>query len=326
MRDKREPPIRESNRRGPRAIQDYDERMPRRKSKAAGSQDDRDRDSLLPKHRSMAIRPFERERDRESISYYQGRSGHASKLMSSEEAQKAIRTLFMQVKEDASFFADFRENFQREIRGVSEYAGKEMLEKLWEYKIRHNCETSHSSKNRSTDDGIVSRPRFDDVAKQLWESLHDAYDGARSFPSGQNDSMARKLDVARKEVCTLLSSVRTKSESMETLIKELKVLEVVLELGGAGKASHDDRANQRPRAHTDRHRHQRDSRLGGEDARYGGMTEHSGSEDDGQRNERDGEQSERSGGGEGREGDGDGDGDGDREGLFPHRSIFLVDN
>lgn len=322
MRDKREPSSREPNRRGPRAVQDYDERMPRRKSKAAGSQDDRDRDSLLPKHRSMAIRPYERERDRESNSYYQGRSGHTGKLMSSEEAQKAIRTLFMQVKEDASFFADFKEDYRREIRGIKAYAGEKILEKLWEYKIGHNCETSQSSKDRSTDEGIGSRPGFDDVANQLWDSLHDAYEGARSFPSGQNDSMARKLDVAKKEVCTLLLSVRTNSGAMDNLIKELKLLKVVLELGGAGKASHDDRTNQRPRAHTASHRHPRDSRLGGEDARYGGMTEHSGSEDDGQRDERDGEQSERSGGREEREVDGDGEG----QGLFPQRSICLVDN
>lgn len=323
MRDKREPPNREPDRRGPRAVQDYDERMPRRKPKAAGPQDDRDRDSLPPKYRSMAIRPHERERDRDSISYYQSRSGHASKTMSSEEAQKAIRTLFKQVKEDTSFFANFREDYEREIRGVEAYAGEKILEKLWGYKIEHNCETTRSSKGRSKDDGAGSglHPGFDDVSNQLWHSLHDAYDGARSFPSGQNDSMARKLEAAKKEVCTLLSLVRTRSGAMEGLIRELKLLKVVLELGGAGKTSHDDRANQRPGAHTSSHSHPRDSSLGG--ARYGGMTEHSGSEDDGQRDEQDAAQSERSHGREEREVDGDGEG----QGPFPtDQSVWLATN
>lgn len=289
MKDKEGFPNREANRRGPMAVQDH-ERIPGRKSKAVGPQHDRDRDSPLSGHRSMAIRPHERERDRDRISYHEGRSSHASKSMSSEEAQKTIRTLFMQVKETMSFFANFKEEYQREVRDIEIYAGQTILEKLWERKTKKNDSKSRSNKGRSKDDGICSE--FDDASTRLWDSLNDAYEGARSHSSSQNDSMARKLGTAIKDVGELLMSVRNKFQDMDSLIKELKVLKMVLELDGAGKASHDDRANRRPRARAASHAHPMDPRLGGEDARYGGMGEDSGVEDDDQRDEQHSEHSE----------------------------------
>ncbi|KAL9133817.1 MAG: hypothetical protein Q9175_005007 [Cornicularia normoerica] len=301
MRDKRTLPSREPDRRGPSAVHDYDERTSRRKAKVADPQDDRDRDGLLPNHRSMAIRPDERDRDRDSISYYQGRSRHASKLMSSEEAQKAIGTLLMQVKETMSFFASFKQEYQREVCGIEAYAGQTMLEKLWERKIKKFDSKRRPSKNRPKDDGAGLRSEFDGVSNRLWNSLNDAYEGAISHPSGQNDSMARKLDSAMTDVGKLLTSVRQKSQETDSLINELKVLRVVLELGGAGTASHDDRASPRPRAHADGHGGERDSTREREDVRYGGTREDSGSEDIGQHDEQRSEHSERWGGREERE-------------------------
>lgn len=315
MKDKKEAPNRESNRKGPRAVQEYDERTPRRKSKVAGVQDERDRDSPPPKHRSMAIRPHEKERDRDTSSYYQGRSSHASKLMSSEEAQKAIRTLFVQVKDTMSFFASFKEEYQRETRGIEAYAGQIILEKLWERKTKNKDSKSRSTTSRSKDDGLDLRSGFDDASIRLWDSLNDAHEGAVSLPSGQNDSMARKLDAAKKDVGTLLTLVRTNFRETDNLIKELKVLKVVLELGGAGTVPHDDRASQRPRAHAAGHERRRDSSLECENIRYGEMGEDSGSEDNGQRDEQHGEHSKRSRGGEEREDGGDGEG----QGPFSHR-------
>lgn len=313
MRDKREVPSREPNRRGPKAVQDYDERMPRRTSKGTGPPNDRDRDSPLPKHRSMAVRPHERERDLDSISYYQGRSGGASKIMSSEEAQKAIRTLFVQVKETISFFTKFSEDYQREIRAIRAYADPEILDRLWKCKIKDKYSKTHSGKRDANKDGGGSRSGFHEVSKRLWDSLEDAYLGARSHPSDQNDGMARKLENAKNDVGNELTGVRTECQKVDALIRELKLLKVVLELGGAGIASHVDRADQRPRTHAAGHGILTDDSPELEDERYGGMGEHSGSEDNGECDEQRGEHSERYGEMEEREVGGDGGG----QGPFP---------
>ena len=310
MKERREGPVQESKRRDPRAVYSYDERMPRHKSKGAGSQDDRNGDNSVPRHRSTVIRPHERQRDRDSISYYQSRSGHTNQLMSSEEAQKAIRTLFIHVKETTSFFANFKEEYQQDVRSIEAYAGQTILEKLWERKIRNNDSKGRPSKGRSKDEAVGLRSAFDDASSRLWASLNDACEGAKSHPSGQNVSLARKLEVAIKDIGRLLASVRTYFQEMDGLIKELKLLKVVLELGGAGTASNDDRVNRRPRAHGAGHGHVRDSSPEREDARYDGMGEGSGSEDNCQRDEQHGEHS---GGRDGSEVGGDEEG----QGLVP---------
>ena len=288
MRDKRDASSQEHGRRDPRAVRYYDERMPRHRSKAAGSQDDRDRDSTLAKHRSTPIRPHERERERDTVSYYQSRSGHVSKLMSSEEAQKAIRTLYMLVKEAEAFFVDFKRNYQHDVRGIEAYAGQTILEKLWERKIKHSDSKSHPSKGRSRDDSVGLRSTFGDVSNRLWNALNDAYEGARSNPSAQNDSLARKLDIAIKEFGGLLMRVRTYSQQMDSLIQELILLKTMLKLGGAAKVSKDDRADRQPGARGTGHGHPKSSGQEHEDAQYGGTGEGSGSEDDGQEDEQHG--------------------------------------
>lgn len=289
MREKRESSNQDPNRRGPRATHHYDERMPRHKSKVAGSQDDRDGDSSQPRHRSTTVRPHERDRERDNISYYQNRSGHVSKLMSSEEVQKAKRALFTQVKVATSFFVNFKEEYQQDVRGIALYAGQTILEKLWERKIKYNDSKGRPSKGRSKEDNVGLRSAFHDVTSRLWASLKDAYEGASSLPSSQNDSLARKLDTASKEIGGLFMSVQSCFQDMDTLIKELKLLKVVLELGGAGTASSDERENRPSRARGAGHGHPRDSSPGREDAQYGGMDEGSGSEDDGQQDEQHGE-------------------------------------
>ena len=283
MRDKRDPSSQEHGRRDPKAVRSYDERMPRHRSKAAGSQDDRDRDSTLAKHRSTPIRPHERERERDSISYYQSRSGHVSKLMSSEEAQKAIRTLYMLVKEAEAFFVDFKRGYQQDVRGIEAYAGQTILEKLWERKIKYHDSKSNPSKGRSRDDSVGLRSTFSDVSNRLWDALKDAYEGARSNPSAQNDSLARKLDIAINEFSGLLTRVRAYSQQMDSLIQELILLKTMLKLGGAGKVSKDDRADRQPGARGAGH--PKISSQEHEDAQYGGRGEGSGSEDDGREDE-----------------------------------------
>ena len=319
MRDKRESSSQEHNRSDPRAVRYHDERMPQHKSKVAGSHDDKYRDNSLPKHRSTPIRPHERERGRDSISYYQSHSGHVSKLMSSEEAQKAIRTLFVLVKEATAFFVDFKEEYQQDVREIEAYAGQTILEKLWERKIKHNDSKSHPSKARSKDDSAGLRSAFSEVSSRLWDALNDAYEGARSHPSAQNDSLARKLDMAIEELSRILMSVRTYSQEMDSLIQELEVLKRVLELGGAGKASKDDRSNRQPRARAAGHRHPRNSSPEHEDAQYGATGEGSGSEDNGQEGEHDGE---RSGGRRESEAGGDDEG----QGLFPPNRSYVIDH
>ena len=293
----------EIGRRGSRAAHDYEERTPRHKSNTAGSQDDREVNSPLPRHRSMTARPHERERDRDSNSYSQGRSSHASKIMSSEEAQKAIRLLFTQVKATTSFFANFKEQFEQEVSDVEAYAGQTILEKLWERRIRHIDGKSRSSKDRSKEDGVLRSP-FHDVSNRLWDSINDAYEGARSHPSSQNNSLARKLDGAIQEFSKLLMSIRTDFQEMDGLIRELKLLKVVLELGGAGAASTNEGANEGRRAGGAAHGHLRECSQEREDARYEGTGEGSGSEDEGQGNEQHGEDS---GGRDGSEVGGDGE-------------------
>lgn len=305
MRDKREPSSREPSRRGSRAVHDYDEKMPRHKSKVAGPQEGRDREIPLPKHRSMTTRPHERERDRDIISYYQGRSSRSIKLMSPEEAQKAIRTLFIQVKETISFFATFKEEFQHQIRGIEAYADNDILDVLWARKAKKGASKGRSSKDRSKDDGVSTHSEFDDVSSRLWDSLLNAHEGAQSHPSNQNDSIAKKLEAALQDVGRLLKSARIKFEQVDSLIKELKVLKLVLELGDAGTAPHDDRVKQRHETHTTGHGLPMDPNTGGEDARFGRMGEDSGNEDNGRHDEQYDEHSEQSGGREEREYGGD---------------------
>lgn len=310
MKEKRDSSNQDLNRRGPRAAHHYDERMPRHKSKVAGSQDGRDGDSSQPRHRSTTIRPHERDRERDNISYYQNRSGHVSKLMSSEEAQKAKCALFTHVKEATSFFVNFKEEYQQDIRDIAPYAGQTILEKLWERKIKHNDSKGRPSKGRSKDGSVGLRSAFHDVSSRLWAGLKDAYEGASSCPSSQNDSLARKLETASKEIGGLFMSVQTCFQDMDGLIKELKLLKVVLELGGAGTASNEERANRQSRARGSGHGHPRDPSPEREDAQYGGTGEGSGSEDDGQQDEQHGEHS---GGREGSEVGGDEEG----QGQFP---------
>ena len=306
MREKKEPVNQDPHRRGPRAAHHYDESIPRHRSKAAASQDDRNGDSSLPRHRSTTIRAHEREKERDNVSYYQHRSGHVSKVMSSEEAQKTIRALFVQVKEATSFFVRFKEEYQQDVRGIAPYAGQTILEKLWERKIKHNDSKNRPSQGRSKEDSVGLRSSFNDVSSRLWEHLNDAYEGAGSHPF-RNDSLARKLNTAIKDFRALLMSVRTCFQEMDSLIKELKLLRVLLELGGAGTISNDDRANRQPRARGAGHGHPRDSSPEREDAQYEGMGEGSGSEDDGQEDE---EQDEHSGGREESEVGGDEQGQG----------------
>lgn len=289
MREKRESSNQDLNRRGPRVAHHHDERMPRHKSKAAGSQDDRDGDSSLPRHRSTTIRPHESNRERDKVSYYQNRSSHVSKPMSSEEAQKAKRALFTHVKEATSFFVNFKEEYRQDVRGIAPYAGQTIQEKLWERKIRHNDSKGRPSKGRSKEDSVRLRPAFHDVSSRLWDGLRDAYEGASSCSSSQNDSLARKLETASKEIGGLFMSVQTCYQDMDSLIKELKLLKVVLELGGAGTASNDERVNRQSRARGAGHGHPRESSPEREDTQYGGMEEGSGSEDDGQQDEQHGE-------------------------------------
>ena len=289
MKEKRDPSSQEHGRRDPRAVRYYEERTPRHKSKATGSQDDRERDRTLAKHRSTPMRPHERERERDSISYYQSRSGHVSKLMSSEEAQKAIRTLYMLVKEAEAFFVDFKREYQHDVRGIEAYAGQTILEKLWERKIKHNDSKGHPSKGRSRDDGVGSHSTFHDVSNRLWAALNAAYEGARSNPSAQNDSLARKLDIAINEFSGLLSRVRTYSRQIDSLIQELILLKTMLKLGGADKVPKDDRAGRQPGFRGAGH--PKISSQEREDAQYEGTGEGSGSEDDGREDEQHGEHS-----------------------------------
>ena len=308
MREKGEHPSRESNRRDSRAAHGYDEKVSRRKSKIAGSQDERDRDGPLPRHQSMVIRSHERERDRNNI-YYQGRSGHTSKLISPEEADKAICALFMRVKETLSFYTAFKEEYQREIRLIEAYAGHTILEKLWERKTRTSDGTNRSGKSHAKKDSDSLCSGFDDISHRLMISLDEAYEGAISHPSSQNESIARKLDIAARDIQRLLSTVRTRVEEMDSLIKELKVLKVVLELGGAGTTPHDDRTSQRPKGHAD-HGHARDSSPDHDDERYGGVEEDSGGEDrEPQDEEHDGHTE--------RFGERDSGGDGEGQGRYP---------
>ena len=288
MREKRDPSSQEHGRRDPRAVRYHDERVPRHKLKAAGSQDDRDRSGTLAKHRLTPIRPHERERERDSISSYQSRSGRVSKLMSSEEAQKAIRTLYMLVKEAEVFFSGFQREYQQDVGGIEAYAGQTILEKLWERKIKHNDSKSHPSKGRSRDDSVGLRPTFSDVSNRLWDALNNAYEGARSSPSAQNDNLARKLDIAINDFSGLLTRVRTYSQQMDSLKHELILLKTVLKLGGAGQVSKDDRADRQPGARGAGHRHANSSSQEREDAQYGGAGEESGSEDDDREDEQHG--------------------------------------
>ena len=312
MRDREALPSREPNRRGSHSVQKYDERTPRQKPKVADPQNGRDRDSPLPRHRSMVIRPHEREKERDGISSYQGRSRHADKIMSSDDAQNAIRALFMQVKESMAFFTNFKEAYQREIRGIEAYAGHTMLEWLWQRRVDKYNSKGRSTKDRAKDDGVGSYSEFDDVSNRLWASLNDAYQGARSNPSGQNDSMARKLVSAMKDIANFLALIRDKSQEIDNLIKELKVLKVVLELGGAETASGDDRSSPRPRTHAGGP-HRRETVQACEDERYEGMREDSGSEDVGQHDEQRSEHSEQSAGRDEREFGGGEEG----QGRFP---------
>lgn len=306
MREKREGSGRESSHRGSRAVHDYDEKtmLPRHKSKVAAPEG-RDREIPLPKHRSMTMRPHERE------SYYPGRSSRSIKLMSPEEAQKTIRTLFTQVKEAVSFFTGFKEEFQHQVRGIEAYASDDILDALWCRKIKKSDGKSRSSKDRSKDHGVGMHSEFDDVSSRLWNSLLDGYEGARSHPSFQNNNDARKLGDALKDVGSLLESVKTDFGQIDSLIKELKVLKLVLELGDAGTAPRDDGAKQRHRTPTAGHGLPRDSSPGAEDARYGRMGgEDSGNEDNGDHDEQYEENLERSGGREEREYGGDGESQG----------------
>ena len=310
MRDREAPPSREPNRRGSRVTQKYDERTPRQKTKVADPQDGRDRESPLPKHRSMVIRPHEREKERDGISSHQSRSRHADKIMSSDEAQTAIRTLFMQVKESMAFFANFKEAYQRESRSIEAYAGHKMLEWLWQCRVDKYNSKGRSTKDRAKDDGVGSYSEFDDVSNRLWASLNDAYQGAKSNPSSQNDSMARKLVSAMKDIGNFLALVRDKSQEVDNLIKELKVLEVVLELAGAKTASGSDRSSPRTRSDGRGHGHRRDSTRECEEERYEGEGEDSGSEDMDQHDEQRSEHSVQSGGRDEREFDGGEEGQG----------------
>ena len=304
MRDREALPSREPNRRGSRVIQKYDEKTPRQKTKVADPQDGRDRDSPLPKRRSMVIRPHEREKERDGIHSYQGRSRHADKIMSSDEAQTAIRTLFMQVKDSMAFFADFKEAYQRETRSIEEYAGHTMLEWLWQRRVDKYNSKGRSTKDRAKDDGVGSYSDFDDVSNRLWASLNDAYQGAKSNPSGQNDSMARKLISAMKDIGNFLGLIRDKSQEIDSLIKELKVLKVVLELAGAETASGDDRSSPRTRNYAGGRGRRRDSTR---------ESEESGSEDVDQHDEQRSEHSEQSGGRD----EGDVGGGEEGQGPFP---------
>ena len=312
MRSKNEVDSQNSDRRGPKAGYGHDERMFRHKSKATDSQDGRDGSSPLPRHRSMAIRAHERERDRDGIAHHQSRSSHASKPVSSEEAKKAMRTLYMEVKETTAFFTDFEKEYRHDVRAIGPYAGEAILEKLWERKIKHNNSKGRSSKEHPKDDGAGSHPAFEDVSKRLWGSLQDAFEGARCHPSGHDASLARKLDTAINDFGRLLPLVRTHFQEMDSLIKELKLLKVVLDLevGSAGTASGDDKAKQRPKGRANGHGHQRNSSSGHEETRYGGMGGDSGSEDNGQHDEQHGEHT--SGGEEGEVG-----GDEESKGLNP---------
>lgn len=327
MRDKREPSSREPSRRGSRAVHDYDEKMPRHKSKAVGPQEGRDREIPLPKHRSMTIRPhlgLERERDRDIISYHQGRSGRSIKVMSPEEAQKAIRTLFIQVKETISFFANFKEEFQHQVRGIEAYANNDILDALWVRKAKNSDSKARSSKDRSKDNGVSVHSEFDDVSSRLWDSLRDAREGAWSHPSDQNDSIAKKLEAALQDVGRLLKSAQNNSEQVDCLIKELKVLKLVLELGDAGTVPHNDKAKQRDRTLT-AGQLPRDSSPGVEDVRYGGMEGDSGNEDNDRHDEDEqyDEHLDRSGGREDREFAGDGE----SQGRFStDHSVYLTTN
>ena len=243
----------------------------------------------MVKHRSTPTRPHERERERGSIAYYQSRSGHASKRMSSEEAQKAIRTLYMLVREAEAFFVDFKRKYQQDVRAIEAYAGQTILEKLWERKIKHNDSKSHPSKSRSRDDSVGLRSTFSEVSNRLWDALNGAYEGAVSNPSAQNDSLARKLDIAMNDFSGLLKRVRAYSQQIDSLIHELILLKTMLKLGGAEKVPKDDRADRQPSARGTGH--PRSSSQEREDAQYGGAGEGSDSEDDGREDEQHGEHS-----------------------------------
>ncbi|KAM0800771.1 hypothetical protein BDR22DRAFT_233146 [Usnea florida] len=313
MRDREVLPSREPNRRGSRVIQKYDEKTPRQKTKVADPQDGRDRDTPLPKRRSMVIRPHEREKERDGIHSYQGRSRHADKIMSSDEAQTATRTLFMQVKDSMKFFANFKEAYQRETRSIEAYAGHTMLEWLWQRRVDKYNSKGRSTKDRAKEDGVGSYSEFDDVSNRLWASLNDAYQGAKSNPSGQNDSMARKLISAMKDIGNCLGLIRDKSQEIDNLIKELKVLKVVLELAGAETASGDDKSSPRTRTYAGGRGHRRDSTRECEEERSEGMRGDSGSEDMDQHDEQRSEHSEQSGGRD----EGDFGGGEEGQGPFP---------
>ena len=123
------------------------------------------------------------------------------------------------------------------------------------------------------------------------------------------------------EVRQLLKSVQSYYQEMDSLIKELKLLEVVLELGGAGTTSNDDKVNQRHSARAAGHKHPRESSPHPGDAMNEGPREGSDSDDDNQCDEKQGERLERSNGREESEAGDDEEG----QGTDPtHRAIWLT--
>ncbi|MCJ1457866.1 hypothetical protein MMC28_008235 [Mycoblastus sanguinarius] len=194
-------------------------------------------DDRTPGRRSKEIH-YRDERDQYEYVILEQRPSHSVKLSSEE----AISALLEAVDRAGTFLSRFKDEFDRETRGIQPYAGSEVLTHLWASKVKQSngwLPSGRTSQDQQQNERERERQRskagFRDMAQRLCDCLGDAVSATRSE---QDLTMTKKLRDADKDIYELLHTAARNFKDLSALLTELKILSVrMLERNGARKGS-----------------------------------------------------------------------------------------
>lgn len=199
-------------------------------------------DNRKPDHHSKNAHPHS-NRDRDQVRSEHVYHGYGDRL-SRASREEAISALLGATKKALNFLSWLKDDFHQEIRGVQAYAGPEVINDLWIYKVDisngYRRPRDQSSQRRDRQDQEPPKSEFNVVAKGLIQSLRSAIAATECSP---NPIITRNLQHANNDMGELLRSVGSKFELLDRLLTELEMLSVFLQRNGAYAGSRGDSNN-----------------------------------------------------------------------------------
>ena len=149
-----------------------------------------------------------------------------------------------------AFYEDFSRGYDEEMRGIRQYAGPEILDRLWTIRAKAGDRSMGQGQRRAAeeDDGHARRPdysttharSFRDCAEQVQNAFEVVIDVAPSFKRSMNPDgsptdaesvsrMAKKIDAAYRGMSQLMRTAHKRQAHLTELVTEIELVLVYLD-------------------------------------------------------------------------------------------------